>query len=257
MRGSRKHILDWVEQGDERFTASLSQMLQTCHVGVDNIHTWMPRGLALAREARLSSSDLGVLTKGMQLELNRWWLVHSTRANTPNWDLAAGASFHGKKGLVLVEAKAHVGELEKGGKRSRNINRDQDAYGRSEDNRKRIGVAIEQACNALQLQAPGICIHRDRYYQISNRIAFAWKLASLGVPVVLVYVGFLNDVGMPRPFVSEEHFERVMRSYLSAVFPPAFLNKPIACGLASMQVIIRSRPVLLPSLPAAVKRRSS
>jgi hypothetical protein len=246
VRGSRKHILEWVGQGDENFTASLMQTLKIGHDVLGNIHTWMPRSVASAKEARLTSSNLGVLTKEMQLELSKWWLVHSG-ANTPNWDLAAGVSLGGKKGLVLVEAKAHVGELEKGGKRPYTTNRDQGAYGRSEDNRKRIGDAIEQACNALHPQVPGICISRDKCYQISNRIAFAWKLASLGVPVILVYLGFLNDVGMPRPFVSEEHFNCVVRSYLSVVFPPAFLDKPIVCDSATMQVIIRCRPVLLAS----------
>lgn len=35
-------------------------------------------------------------------------------------------------------------------------------------------------------------IERDSYYQLSNRFAWTWKLASLGVPVVLLYLGFSN-----------------------------------------------------------------
>lgn len=31
---------------------------------------------------------------------------------------------------------------------------------------------------------------------MANRFAWSWKLASLGVPVVLVYLGFLNAIEM-------------------------------------------------------------
>ena len=187
MRGSRKHILGWVGRGTEPFRASLNQMLAGCGAEIRNTDIWMPHGTTSTREARLGSNDLGVLTKDIQRELTKWWLVHPSGANTPNWDLAAGASFSGREGLVLVEAKAHLGELEKAGKRPCKTNRDEDGYNRSEDNGQRIGVAIDQACNALKSQVPGVSISRDRYYQISNRIAFTWKLASLGIPVVLVY----------------------------------------------------------------------
>ena len=37
---------------------------------------------------------------------------------------------------------------------------------------------------------------RDDCYQMANRFAWSWKLASLGVPVVLVYLGFLNAIEM-------------------------------------------------------------
>ena len=74
---------------------------------------------------------------------------------------------------------------------------------------------------------PGLCISRDRCYQFSNRIAFAWKLVSLGIPVVLVYLGFLNDPGMRRPFADESNFQKVMRGYLSKAFRNAFLGQPL------------------------------
>ena len=34
------------------------------------------------------------------------------------------------------------------------------------------------------------------HYQLSNRFAWSWKLAMLGVPVVLLYLGFLNAQDM-------------------------------------------------------------
>jgi hypothetical protein len=247
-RGSRKHILDWLELGDEPFRTSLNQLLAGTGAEVRDTDPWLPRNRCSPKEARLESDNLGVLTKQIQSQLTDWWLVHALGANTPNWDLAARASINGCKGLVLVEAKAHIGELEKGGKRPAKINTDkddQDRYERSVDNHKRIGTAIKEACDALWSQLPGICIDRDRHYQVSNRIAFAWKLASLGIPVVLIYLAFLNDTGMPMPFIDETP----IRDYLSTVFPTAFLEQPIECGLASMQILVRSQQVLSLSPP--------
>ena len=34
------------------------------------------------------------------------------------------------------------------------------------------------------------------HYSLCNRVAWAWKLAQLGVPVVWVYLGFLNATEM-------------------------------------------------------------
>lgn len=39
-------------------------------------------------------------------------------------------------------------------------------------------------------------ISRDSHYQFANRLGFAWKLASIGVPTVLVYLGFTGDDGI-------------------------------------------------------------
>jgi hypothetical protein len=246
-RGSRKHILDWLELGRQPFRTSLNQLLTGTGAEVRETDTWLPNSSKSPREARLGSDGLGVLTPNMQHQLTNWWLAHALGANTPNWDLATGASINGRNGLVLVEAKAHIGELEMAGKRFRKMDpkASKDRHERSEANHERIGIAIKEACDALSSQIRGICINRDSHYQVSNRIAFTWKLASLGIPVVLIYLAFLNDKGMPTPFSDDTP----IRNYLSSVFP--FLERTIDCGLASMQVLVRSRPVLAVSPPQA------
>jgi hypothetical protein len=40
--------------------------------------------------------------------------------------------------------------------------------------------------------APGFKLSASSHYQLSNRFAFAWKVAKMGTPVVLVYLGFLD-----------------------------------------------------------------
>src|SRR5687768_17514962 len=84
--------------------------------------------------------------------------------------------------LVLIEAKAHVQEFTNGAAgQPANIN---------SENRERIGRAISEARDALSRHANEIGISRDSWYQFSNRVAFAWKLASEGTPTALIYLGF-------------------------------------------------------------------
>jgi hypothetical protein len=93
-------------------------------------------------------------------------------ANTPNWDIAISCEVEGQAGLILVEAKANVPELRDGKKPLGDK-----ASQNSQDNHNHVGKAIEQARVALHKQLPGIRLSRDRCYQLSNRIAFAWRLA--------------------------------------------------------------------------------
>ena len=64
-------------------------------------------------------------------------------------------------------------------------------------NHEKIRMAIEEANSRLtkltkrRLNRP-FGISRDKYYQLSNRFAWCWKMASLGIPVLLVYLGLLN-----------------------------------------------------------------
>ena len=94
---------------------------------------------------------------------------------------------------MLVEAKAHTSELESDGKKL-----DRDATAGSRRNHERIGEAIEEANRDLRsiTRLEAWELSRDSCYQMSNRFAWAWKLARLGTPVVLVYLGFLNAIEM-------------------------------------------------------------
>ena len=123
-------------------------------------------------------------------------------------DIASACEIEGKSGLLLVEAKAHENELSYSGKSSPGVSVN------SQGNHQQIGQAIAEANAGLELAAGNPWgISRDSHYQLSNRFAWAWKLASLGVPVVLVYLGFLNALAFPhdfnqRPFEDGEEVTR-------------------------------------------------
>jgi hypothetical protein len=77
----------------------------------------------------------------------------------------------------------------------------------------------------------------------------------MGLPVVLVYLGFVRDHGLadPRiekkPLEDESHWRVVFTDYARPVLGSAFLKhileeKPIICGNASMTLLLRSKSVL-------------
>jgi hypothetical protein len=114
--------------------------------------------------------------------LLNWWLaVPWTRTTTPNWDIASTCLIHGKPGILLIEAKAHDAEL-RNEERGKPLG-SEDNKGVSIDSRRnhvRIGCSIQEAALALS-QETGLswALSRDWCYQMSNRLAWAWKLAEL------------------------------------------------------------------------------
>jgi hypothetical protein len=59
--------------------------------------------------------------------------------------------------------------------------------------------------------------------QLANRFAWSWRLASLGIPVVLVvYLGFLNAEEMRdrgEPFANAGAWDRAVRAHANGIVP--------------------------------------
>jgi hypothetical protein len=86
-------------------------------------------------------------------------------------------------------------------------------------NQLQIDAAIQQANAGLNGLLPGWHLAQHIFYQLSNRFAWSWKIASLGMPVVLVYLGFLNADEMPQPFHSAAHWAAVVRGWAGQTVP--------------------------------------
>ena len=237
--GSRMHMLDWVEGLAGPFRDSLNTLIAPTGAKLLPSAKWMPYSSTEKgrREARLSFDD-GFISELRQHALRGWWLGNDKRATEPNWDLAATAVWpDGREGLVLVEAKVHVNELSEAGKEA--PSRDMP---RRYENHQTIGAAIKEAQAGLGGAAAGVHISRDHHYQLSNRIAYAWKLARLGTPVALVYLGFCGDKGMGSGFLrSESHWRDMFEAHAKPVFPADMLEREIPCGMASFWVLARAR----------------
>jgi hypothetical protein len=147
-----------------------------------------------------------------------------------------------RPGVILVEAKANVPELSGAGKA-----REKNASIRSQENHEQISFAISEARTQLQSALPGLRIDRDDHYQLSNRLAFSWKLASLGIPAVLIYLGFIGDSGIRdvgAPFDDDDHWQTTFAQHLKHVCPSPLLDVRVDTGNAAFWVIARSRRIL-------------
>ena len=182
---------------------------------------WMPQGFDEPEEAQLHRAPR-LLDPEIGTQLGEWWLAPaSRRARTPNFDIASTCTIGEASGLLLVEAKAHDAELNK---ESAGRSLTADASDDRRASHVTIAAAIRAACSGLS-EATSLTwrIARDTHYQMSNRFAWSWKLAALGIPVVLVYLGFLKAdemIDRGQPFASHEDWERLVKAHSRALFPP-------------------------------------
>ncbi|MFL6728189.1 MAG: hypothetical protein ACJ8FS_16990 [Sphingomicrobium sp.] len=117
----------------------------------------------------------------------RWELSKFWPSRGPQWD-ALGVTGDGK--VILIEAKAHVGEMCTSATQASAVSRE-------------LIVSSLAAC-AVRLKArAGHAEWSEHFYQLSNRLAHLQFLLDHGVPARLVLVNFLNDHEMDGPSTSE------------------------------------------------------
>lgn len=231
-RGSRARSLLLTDRGRAEVAEELT-CLTDGWAAVDAVQDfWIPRGSENTAEAKIGETP-GFVPNPDAAELLRWWLAApattdgTRRANIPNWDIASTAHISGRPGLLLVEAKAHAGELGESGTQLRS-----DASADSIANHQRIGDAVRQANDGLQA-ATGLTwgLSRDSHYQLANRFAWSWKIASLGVPVALVYLGFIDAAemgGNGRMLIgSQNAWEDIVEHYAKGTVPESIWNATI------------------------------
>lgn len=203
---------------------------------------WMPDGFADIEEAQLHLATR-LLPPEIRSQLGEWWLPADQQGDrTPNFDIASTCTIDGRAGLLLIEAKAHEQELMK-----EVVGRKvppKDPEGRKASHTT-IGAAIESARSGLAT-ATGLPwqISRDSHYQMSNRFAWSWKLAELGVPVVLVYLGFLNANDMSKPgevpLPSKGRWEDMVRAHSEPLFPDEVWNRSWSVNGVPFIPLVRS-----------------
>lgn len=241
-RGSRPRCVLFVHGQRDAVSARLTALAGDPDVAVSPNDHWMPQGKpewlgdhwdkTPADEARLDRHT-GFVCSAVQTELRNWWLAEQ-RGNppTPTWDIASTCTIEGRRGLLLVEAKAHHNELENGATKAKN-----------EDNRRSIGSAIAEANKALgHITGSHWGLSKDHHFQLSNRFAFSWKLASKKVPVVLVYLGFLHarevdDLG--QPFADAADWVTAVKDHARAVADEDCWNKRLLVGGTPLRPSIR------------------
>ncbi len=202
---------------------------------------WMPVGFTDVQEAELNKAPR-LLNAHVRSQLGAWWLPADRQtARTPNFDIASTCTIGGASGLLLIEAKAHDQEL-----RKEEVGRviDADASDERRASHGTIGTAIAEAADGLARVTAAPChISRDTHYQMSNRFAWAWKLTELGVPVVLVYLGFLRAAEMQdrgEPFASHSDWQQLVQAHSAPLFQVDPWERRWTCNGNSLVPLIRS-----------------
>jgi hypothetical protein len=232
-RGSRLRCLNFT-CGERAIIAERLTGLVQPYAIVNPNHLWMPQGCLNAKEAKLNRTK-GFLSDEDRNNVTNWWLAVSQNANTPNWDIAATAIIDGQEGLILVEAKAHFNELDRKGKRP-------PTTPNGKRNHTRIGEAITEANDSLNNIRLGWALSRDSHYQLANRFAWAWKIASLGKPVILVYLGFLNAIDMrdqERAFTNAADWEDAVSNHCREIVPDTVWEQLLLINGTAFRALIR------------------
>jgi hypothetical protein len=195
---------------------------------------WMPDGFDKCEEAQLHKAEAIISDAKAREKLFNWWLAvpNATSTTTPNWDISSACVIHGMPGILLIEAKAHDAELrnEERGK-PLGVDDSKEVSLDSRRNHLRIGCSIQEAAIALSDQTKlNWALSRDCCYQMSNRFAWAWKLTELGMPVILIYLGFLDCEEMgdgtdQRPIVSQSYWQQLVEAHSQPLFPREVWNK--------------------------------
>ncbi len=195
-------------------------------------HKWSPGGFLSAKEAKLGESRL--LDKTQRETIEAWWLANPKKANTPNWDLVSQANINQQSGLLLVEGKAHRGEFSK------------DRCGATDPkNLQQIKRRLSEANAAWNSIESGFNLSVDAHYQLSNRFAFAWKLATMKVPVVLVYLGFIDAFEMKpkRIFGSHADWQDCVLKKSKDTVPNSVWGKTFHVDGTPISLLIKSASV--------------
>lgn len=237
-RGSRKHVLDLV--CSPGFASTLDGLLDGTTFRVAADRHCRPVGRSCSSdwneyrvEDYLRRHPLS--PQGPFLD-RTWWISH--QGNRPNWDLICRITDGTRDGLLLVEAKAHEDEIVEQNKKSQ----PDPANPHSVANDRQIRQVLQQTNSAMaQLGFGAFGLSADHHYQLSNRIAYAYKLATLGLPVVLMYLGFVGDRYFPNDWLrSPDHWQRLVGGYLQGVVPQGFPNRHVTIGSGSLVMIVRS-----------------
>lgn len=131
-----------------------------------------------------------------------WWIPN--RGNRPTWDYICQATIAGRKGLILLEAKAHKNECnaKRKSKPILSATMSEKSFKEKLENHDSIIKCITEELGELGGSYAG-------YYQIVNRIAYANKAQrELEMPVLLVFLGFIGDKSFGDNWNKPEEWQR-------------------------------------------------
>ncbi|WP_417291568.1 hypothetical protein [Corallibacter sp.] len=176
--GSEFHLLRWLGRHRNEFNKRIKILLD-----IDNV-TWIDFDFDAGKE--IPDKELIGLSflqdePNYQEVLSLWKKEWPQTGNSMNWDLVGYTIKNGIKTWILIEAKAHLGELSQScGASKHSLSKIEDALLKTAENN-------------------GINIIKDnpwtkKYYQFANRIYIQDFLNRSGIKSKLINIYFLGDM---------------------------------------------------------------
>ena len=176
--GSEFHLLRWLGRHRNEFDKRIRSLL-----GTDNI-SWLDFEFDPKKEIPDKEYiGLNFLDKNTHdTVISTWKKEWPQTGNSMNWDLVGFTENHGEKTWILIEAKAHLGELQQNCKASN----------------KSLTTIIEKTLAELA-ERNGITIldknpWTKKYYQMANRIYVLDLLKRHNIKAKLVNIYFIGDM---------------------------------------------------------------
>ena len=174
--GSEFHLLRWTGRHRNEFDKKVKDILS-----VDNI-SWLD--FEFAKDAKIPDKEitgLSFLDRVENVDLFSIWEVEwPQRGNLMNWDLVGFTiDEKGLKTWILIEAKAHIREL------------NSECKAKSIISKEKISTALEKTAENFGIQINTNWI--SKYYQLANRIYILNLLKRYNVKAKLINIYFLGD----------------------------------------------------------------
>jgi len=176
--GSECHLLRWMGRHRSVFDKLL---LKAMGLKEEALIAWMDfdfKSGKLWPDKELKGLEFlkGTQYRGLQKKWAEFWPLGG---GIHNWDAVGWLKANGKQELLLLEAKAHLGEIVS------------DCGAVSKDSIKKIEEAFHQVKSALHVPADQDWV--KRYYQFTNRVATLHFLQTNGIDARLIFVYFIGD----------------------------------------------------------------
>ena len=238
--GSRKKILDLIESPS--YLKDINAMIKSRNAKVESTDKFLPLSKNKPKKPNLNNFLAQNYSKEMGADFLKWWLKYpGPSAITPMFDIISTCTIDGKKGILLVEGRVNTGELFYNGikKILSNLKTDNVMA-----NQVSVAKAIKEANTGINKTVKGVELSTENCYHLSSRISEAWWLANKGIPVILLYVGFLNYEKLSykkhKVFTTDAEWQDLFKKHTEKVGVDKLLEKSIDCGAASFTTIVRS-----------------
>jgi hypothetical protein len=183
--GSECHLLRYLGRHRDRLRAAICEA-----IGVSDVR-WLdfpfaPTWPSLKRESQWPDAEwLGLDFLQQESEVVRDWRKRWPHGSgIMNWDAVGQVKLGRAWEWLLVEAKAHLGEIQS------------DCGATSKTSRERIEQTLNETKAALG--APAEADWQRGYYQFANRLAILHHLTQHGVAAHLLFIYFCGDIRRAR-----------------------------------------------------------